>query len=405
MLTLSQIMIEMVVYTIFMEKIMNKFVLRACVSALFLSSVFVSGVAFTASSSSDTEAGAALPLPPLPTGDKPADKAADKSADVASDKEASTTSAAPKATSDKVINDDTVVAEYSGNKVKASEIMAQFQAAIDPSSPFFDKKFGDLDKSLQVQFVQTYIHLKLIDKEVASANIESSKDYQARLTQLKIELARQLFLDKYVQDHTTDNMIQAEYDKYKLSLSGKDEVKVRHILVDSEAKAKEVKQALAKKGARFEDVAKEYSLDESAKTNGGELGYIAQGQMVPEFDKQAFSMKVGDISEPVQTQFGWHIINVEDKRPAKVGSFEDVKPALQNRLKRAVMDQLLADLSKKSGMKVLIADDSATVAAPVAEDKAAPAAEAKPATETKAAADTKPAASSSDPKSSDTAKK
>ena len=135
-------------------------------------------------------------------------------------------------------------------------------------------------------------------------------------------------------------------------MKGKEEVKASHILVDTEEKAKEAKKKLSK-GSKFADVVKEFSNDQSTKASGGTLGYFIEGQLVPEFEKKAFSMKVGEISDPVKTQFGWHIIKVEDKRKVKAPSKEEAKQSVVSKLNRDALEKFFDELAKKYDLKML----------------------------------------------------
>lgn len=114
----------------------------------------------------------------------------------------------------------------------------------------------------------------------------------------------------------------------------KPEIKASHILVEDEETAKEVKNKL-NEGASFEELAQEYSTDGSA-ANGGDLGYFGPGQMVPEFEEAAYALEVGEISEPVQSQFGFHIIKLTDKK--EVAPFEEMKEEIREELARAKVD-------------------------------------------------------------------
>jgi peptidylprolyl isomerase/peptidyl-prolyl cis-trans isomerase C len=168
---------------------------------------------------------------------------------------------------------------------------------------------------------------------------------------MKKQLVQQEIIDKYLKSAVTDKMIEEEYKKLAASMKDKEEIKVSHILVENEETAKDVKKQL-NKGGKFADIAAKYSTDQSSKSSGGTLGYVMQGQLVPEFEKKAFEMKTGEISDPVKTQFGWHVIKLEDKRKATVPSKDEAKPSIQNKLNRDVMEKFFEDLAKKSDVKI-----------------------------------------------------
>lgn len=126
-----------------------------------------------------------------------------------------------------------------------------------------------------------------------------------------------------------ESEIKSYFDENKASFDTPEQVKASHILVDTEEKAKEVKQKL-QDGEDFVELAKTYSTDTSNNQQGGELGYFSKGQMTPEFEEAAFSLKVGEISDPVKTEFGYHIIKVEDKKEAKEATYEESKDEVKN---------------------------------------------------------------------------
>ncbi len=135
-------------------------------------------------------------------------------------------------------------------------------------------------------------------------------------------------------------------------MAAEQEVHARHILVATEEEAKEIEAEL-KKGADFATLAKEKSKDPSGAANGGDLGYFTKDQMVPEFAEAAFKLDKGQISDPVHTQFGWHIIKVEDKRTKPTPTFEEVKPQLDNYVARRAQEELVDNLRKSAKIERL----------------------------------------------------
>ncbi|WP_316354162.1 peptidylprolyl isomerase [Candidatus Trichorickettsia mobilis] len=263
--------------------------------------------------------------------------------------------------------DDAVVATYKGGEVRESQIMQQFKPALDMQPGNKDKKFSEFDPNLQEALVRGYINVQLLNQEAKNLGIETAKEFQEKLNNVKTQLLQQELIERHVKSAVTDAMIDAEFKKLVDSLKGQEEIKVSHILVDSEEKAKEIKKKLSK-GAKFSALVKEFSSDEGSKVNNGELGYITKGQLVPEFETKAFSMKVKEISDPVKTQFGWHIIQVLDKRAAQAPTAETEKPNITSRLSREAVEKYFADLASKADIKLNLPKSEAKPAA----DKAAP---------------------------------
>jgi peptidyl-prolyl cis-trans isomerase C len=168
-------------------------------------------------------------------------------------------------------------------------------------------------------------------------------------------------LQKAGESGVTDDALRKVYDEAVKQMPKQEEVRARHILVATEDEAKEIEAEL-KKGADFATLAKEKSKDPSGAANGGDLGYFTKDQMVPEFAEVAFKLDKGQISDPVHTQFGWHIIQVEDKRTKPTPTFEEVKPQLVSYVARRAQEQLVENLRKSAKIERL--DQPAAPAAP-----------------------------------------
>jgi peptidyl-prolyl cis-trans isomerase C len=169
----------------------------------------------------------------------------------------------------------------------------------------------------------------------------------------QIELANQsvlvsAFVQDYARNHPiSEDQLKQEYDKLKVNLGSK-EYKARHILVDSEAEAKSIIAELGKKG-KFDKIAKAKSKDAGSADKGGELDWAVPTNFVPPFASALTSLKKGAYTkEPVKSQYGWHVIKLDDVRDLKIPSFEELKPQIQQRLQQQSIQEYVADLRSKA---------------------------------------------------------
>lgn len=195
----------------------------------------------------------------------------------------------------------------------------------------------------------------------------------------QLENARQAVLaTAYVQDYikntpVTDEMLKAEYDRI-VAAQAATQYKARHILVQKEADAKDIIARLNKNPAVFEKLAAEKSTDPGSKTKGGDLGWFDSRQMVPEFAAALATLQKGKFTEePVKTQFGYHVILLEDSKPADAPPLDSVKPQLTRRMQQQAVMKQLEDLKSKAKIEV-----AAAPAAPVTPEAPAPAATGAP---------------------------
>jgi peptidyl-prolyl cis-trans isomerase C len=188
---------------------------------------------------------------------------------------------------------------------------------------------------------------EVLAQEATRRGLDKTTDGAAELRFARQQTLAQLYLKDHARRNpVTDEALRKEYERVKADV-GEREFHARHILVKSEDEAKTVIAEL-KKGASFEKLAAEKSLDGS-KANGGDLGWSGPERYVPPFSAALKTLKKGQITEaPVQTQFGWHVIRLEDERPRKFPGFEEVKPQIQNQLQQQAVAKAIADLRSKA---------------------------------------------------------
>lgn len=224
-----------------------------------------------------------------------------------------------------------------------------------------DQQFSRLPaEQRRAAALSAIIEIRLLAAEAQSKGFDKDPDFQRRMKFLQDRALHSQVVDREVAKAITDDQVRARYDKEIADAPPVNEVHARHILV----KTKEEAEAIIKQldaGAKFEDIAKEKSADAGSGANGGDLGYFGPGQMVPEFEKAAFALEPGTYTkEPVQSQFGWHIIKLEEKRQSAPPAFEQVAGQLQQQLLMKTFDETVARLM--DGVVIDIPDEALAAA-------------------------------------------
>src|SRR5690606_7555568 len=206
--------------------------------------------------------------------------------------------------------------------------------------------------------LRTQVKQEMVNRLVAVQAAEKAGiDKQADVKQ-EIELARQgilvraLMADHLKKNPVTDAKIQAEYDQIKKEQAGKQEYKLRHILVKEQKAAEDLTASIKAKKVTFEAAAKKDSLDPGSGKDGGELGWGPATNYVPEFAEAVQKLKKGQMTDkPVQTQFGWHIIQVEDTRDVKFPELAEVKPQIEEMMRQQQLAEFQQKLIKDAKIK------------------------------------------------------
>ena len=231
--------------------------------------------------------------------------------------------------------DDKVLAKVNGAEIKQSDVtMAEEELA--PS-------LAQMDPATKDENVLAFlIDMKIVAKAAEDKKVADTEEFKKRLTFTRNRLLMDSLLAQEGKAATTDAAMKQVYEDASKQIAGEQEVHARHILVETEDDAKAVKAELDK-GADFAELAKKKSKDPGA-SDGGDLGFFTKEQMVPEFSAVAFALEPGKISDPVKSQFGWHIIKVEEKRNRKPPEFDQVKGQIETYVTRKAQAEYVGKL-------------------------------------------------------------
>jgi peptidyl-prolyl cis-trans isomerase C len=260
-----------------------------------------------------------------------------------------------------------VLAKVNGAEIRASDV-ALAEEELGPS-------LAQMDPATKKENVLSFlIDMKIVSKEAEDKKIADRDDFKTRLAFARSRLLMDNLLAVEGKAATTDENMKKVYEDAAKQISGEQEVHARHILVETEDQAKKIADEL-KKGADFAELAKKESKDPGA-SDGGDLGFFTKDQMVPEFSTVAFALEPGKISDPVKSQFGWHVIKVEEKRTRKAPDFEQVKPQIETYVVRKAQADYVAKLRTAAKVERMDKPDDAAAkpdAVKPADSKMAPA--------------------------------
>jgi len=248
----------------------------------------------------------------------------------------------------KPIDPKTVVAKVNGKEITRQDVIdsapQQYRANVDQIMP---------------QLTERLIGMTLLTQEGQNQKLADDPEVKALVERFQNEVIGQVYLTRLVKAKLTDDMIKAKYDQDLKDHPPQDEVKVAHILVKTEKEATDIIAEL-KKGTDFAKLAKDKSIDKGSAVNGGELGiYFTQngGEVVQPFADAAFALKTGDVTQkPVQTQFGWHIIKLEDRRKQTPPSFDEEKDQIRQQLAGDLIEQQVKELRAKAKVETFNPD-------------------------------------------------
>jgi peptidyl-prolyl cis-trans isomerase C len=205
-----------------------------------------------------------------------------------------------------------------------------------------------VSEQMRGQLKDEVIAREIFMQEAAKRGLDASDDFKAQMELARQTiLIRELFADYQKNNPVTDAEVKAEYDKFAAANGGR-EFKARHILVEKEDEAKKIIADL-KRGQKFEDIAKKQSKDPGSGQNGGDLDWATPSSYVPEFAEAMTKLKKGELTQtPVKSQFGWHVIRVDDIREAQLPKLEEVRPQIAQQLQQQKLAQFQENLRKNA---------------------------------------------------------
>ncbi len=258
--------------------------------------------------------------------------------------------AAPAAMAQEPAAEDPVVATVNGDDVLRSEVLEtaeqlppQYREQIDAVFPLL---------------LQRTIDLRLIGAAAEADGLNDDPEVKRRLEEIRGAVMREVYVEQQVAERVSEDMVKERYEAFVEANPPKPEVHARHILVEEESKAQELIGNLDE-GADFAELAKEHSIGPSG-AQGGDLDYFTKEQMVPAFAEAAFAMDKGTYSkDPVQTEFGWHIIEILDRRELPPPPLEEVEAQLFEELSQEAVQAILTELRDGAEIKIVEASEPA----------------------------------------------
>ena len=246
---------------------------------------------------------------------------------------------------------DPVVARVNGEAIHRSDVMREMQMA----GPQLQQLPPQM---IYPQILQKMIATKVVSQKGYADGLEKNAEVKERVKGLEAQVVAEAYVHKQIEPKINESKIKERYDQLSAKFKPQDEVRARHVLVKTEAEADEVIKQI-KGGADFAKLAEEKSKDTGSAKQGGDLGYFVHDAMVKAFADAAFGMKVGEVSDkPVKTEFGFHVIKVEDKRKSSPPPIAEVKEQIANQLGQELTNDEVKSLEAKAKIEKFNIDGS-----------------------------------------------
>lgn len=249
------------------------------------------------------------------------------------------------------VQNSSVVAKVGPTNITQEDAGRELKALPDQIQKMFQGQEGT------ERFVDELVKKEVLYQEAKKKGLGNNQEFQKKVEDFKKLTLISTLLEKEIEEKSkvTDKEVQDYYDAHKKDFAANNQVRASHILVKTEEDAKKLLDQI-KKGADFAKLAKANSIDTGSAKNGGDLGFFSRGQMVPEFERAAFGLKKGEVSNPLKTQYGYHIIKVTGVKEGNIVEFDKIKQLLTQRLTAAkqkdLFDSYVNDLKKSYKVEI-----------------------------------------------------
>jgi len=252
-----------------------------------------------------------------------------------------------------------VVARVNGTDIGEALLYSYLNQLASPEQLAQWDRLEDVPQNILIQGINNAALDNILVQLAIESDLDRNPFIQANIEQNRRYLLKTAYLDMLAPGLVNERDIITQYATLVASLQGKQEYHARHILLANEHEAKIVDKALEEKKKSFDELAKLFSLDEATSHRGGDLGYILDGQLDPEFEAAVEKLEIGQISKPFKTGLGWHIAMVEDRREARPMSLDAATPVIRRKLEQQAIQRHLSELLGSAEIEVLVGSGQA----------------------------------------------
>lgn len=260
---------------------------------------------------------------------------------------------------------DTVIAEVGGEKIFKSDVDKKLLEVFEG----YDRnvkapEINSLPKEVLEILAKEIYFEKELDKLAKKAKSSHSKETKEKIKESKAKIIRQAYIDSLLAEEVNEQVVKERYVELTNNIEGKKEYRISHIVVRDKNEAEKFVQELKAKSVKFGDLARKYSIDKDSAENEGDLGYVLEDNMMREIFEGISNLKAGEISAPIHTRFGWHVVKMAEIRDARILPFESIKDAIRNQLLQDKIGEINSRITKDVTVKILVdtlKDDSKPV--------------------------------------------